>query len=98
MTITRAIDDKTVSIQLTTDEMLKADEKLTENTYRAYLEDSISLLNEQDDCAALKHLDDQARKEAIDSMLHDFETLVEEQGYEWFEAWCKVSSDYMARL
>ena len=50
------------------------------------------------DRAALKHLDEDAMKDALDSMLIDFQLLVEDHDYDWCDAWEQVSDDYVAQM
>lgn len=98
MKIIRVIDGKTVEIELTHEEMVKAAEAIREYDYTQYLKKQIQDLDDEDDRAALKHLDEDDMKDALDSMLIDFQLLVEEHDYEWCDAWEQVSDDYVAQI
>ena len=37
-------------------------------------------------------------KDALDSMLIDFQLLVEDHDYDWCDAWEQVSDDYVAQM
>ncbi len=98
MKITRVIDGKTIEIELTHEEMAKAAESIREYDYTQYLKKQIQELDDDDDRAALKYLDEDAMKDALDSMLIDFQLLVEEHDYDWCDAWEQVSDDYVAQM
>lgn len=98
MTITRIIDGKTVDIELTFEEMVLAAEAIKEHDYRTYIKNQISELSDDDDRAPIKNLPESAQTEAIDEMLVEFERLVDEEDYDWDEAWDVVSCDCILRI
>ena len=98
MKITRVINGETVEIELTHEEMVKAAESIREYDYTQYLKKQIQDLDDDDDRAALKYLDEDAMKDALDSMLIDFQLLVEDHDYDWCDAWEQVSDDYVAQM
>ena len=69
-----------------------------EYDYTQYLKKQIQDLDDDDDRAALKHLDEDAMKDALDSMLIDFQLLVEDHDYDWCDAWEQVSDDYVTQM
>lgn len=98
MKITRVIDGKTVEIELTPAEMEQAANERKEQAYYTYLKNRISDLDDDDDRAFLKQLEGDALQDALDAMEIDFEILVEERGYDWDDAWNRVSDDYTAKV
>lgn len=98
MKITRVIDGKNIEIELTHCEMVQAAEFIREYDYAQFMKKQIQALDDDDDRAALKHMDEKTVTDAIDSMLINFQVLVEEYDYDWCDAWVQVSNDYVAKL
>ena len=98
MTITRIIDGKSVEIELTLEEMRLAAEAIKEHTIKVCIRNQISNLDDDDDRAPIKNLPESKLTEAIDEMAVDFELLVEDEYYDWDEAWDVVSCDYILKM
>lgn len=98
MTITRIVDGKTVEIELTFEEMVLAAEAIKEHNIKVYIRNRIGELDDDDDRAPIKNLPESELAEAIDEMASDFELLVEDDYYDWDEAWNVVSCDYILKM
>ena len=94
MKIKRNIHGEEIEIELTHEEMVRAAEAVREYDYRNFIQIQVDSLDDDDDRAILKQMDENAREEAIDSMLCHFQLLVEDRDYDWADAWESVSDYY----
>ena len=96
MKINRIINGVEIEIELTREEMIKVFDAIREMEYTDYIQSQIAELEEDDDRAiALERMSEDERKEVIGTMLFDFQELVDEQGYDWWDAWVEVSDEYL---
>ena len=91
MVIQRIIKGKVYDFELTQEEMLAAVTEYADLSYVNFIREQIEELDESDERAVLKHLDEEKLDDAIKQILRDFKYLIEDAGYDEFEAWNQAS-------
>ncbi len=97
MKIERTIKGKVYEFELTMEEMMQVVAEFAQVSYRQFILAQIEELTDNDTHVALARLDTDERNAAADEMVSDFQYLVEEGGYDEFEAWNQVAHDYIAK-
>lgn len=96
MKIKRIINGIETEIELTREEMIKAAESIRERDCADYIQRHISDLENDDDRTIMwNRMSEKEREDTFDSMLFDFQELVNEHGYDWWDAWEEVSDEYL---
>lgn len=97
MKIQRTIKGKVYDFELTMEEMSQAVDEFANASYTNFMRTQIEEMHDSDDCVLLKKLNEAELEEAINEMLPRFKELLEEYGYDEFDAWYQVSHKYIAQ-